>query len=367
MTELLKTGLVLSGGGAKGAYHVGVVRALAEYGIEADIISGASIGALNGSLLAASGNMKTGYERLNTVWQQLSQQSPIEVDTKSIFVPQYLVLLASFGLRFNITNIVPYMAYRTVKGIMSNYGLMPNFLETVTKKFEGKKSLLNNAPLTNIITEYLDFEALQKGTRLYVSAYKSNGGLLDLAGCIGAMLDIKNTAPSDFFCIQDLPESERQNALMASAALPLLFESQKIGSSQYTDGGQGGWKSVQGNTPITPLINEGCNLIFVSHLSDGSMWDRHDFPDTTVIEIRPQSNIKRDGFTDLVGFDAKRIPEWIEQGYTDTIACLSKIKESLVNRSNLHEAMNSQKIAEAEMLESSNKLSEAMAKLRSKK
>jgi NTE family protein len=34
MEKLIKTGLVLSGGGAKGAYHVGVVKALAEYGIK---------------------------------------------------------------------------------------------------------------------------------------------------------------------------------------------------------------------------------------------------------------------------------------------------------------------------------------------
>jgi NTE family protein len=64
---------------------------------------------------------------------------------------------------------------------------------------------------------------------------------------------------------------------MASAALPLLYESQRIGNHSYTDGGQGGWKTVQGNTPITPLVEAGCNLVIVSHLSDGSLWDRHNF------------------------------------------------------------------------------------------
>ena len=87
MTKILKTGLVLSGGGAKGAYHVGVVKALAEYRIEVDIISGASIGALNGALLATSSSMQEGYERLNEIWQSLIQQSPIKPQVKNLPIP----------------------------------------------------------------------------------------------------------------------------------------------------------------------------------------------------------------------------------------------------------------------------------------
>ena len=49
-------GLVLSGGGAKGAYEVGVWKALEDYGITDDItvISGTSVGALNAALFACS-------------------------------------------------------------------------------------------------------------------------------------------------------------------------------------------------------------------------------------------------------------------------------------------------------------------------
>lgn len=49
-----RIGLVLSGGGVKGLAHVGLLRALEEHGIEADIISGASAGALIGALYADS-------------------------------------------------------------------------------------------------------------------------------------------------------------------------------------------------------------------------------------------------------------------------------------------------------------------------
>jgi len=45
-------GLVLSGGGVKGLAHIGLLRALEEHGIEVDVISGASAGALVGALYA---------------------------------------------------------------------------------------------------------------------------------------------------------------------------------------------------------------------------------------------------------------------------------------------------------------------------
>ena len=47
-----KVGLVLSGGGAKGAAHIGVIKALEENNIPIDYITGTSIGAIIGSLYA---------------------------------------------------------------------------------------------------------------------------------------------------------------------------------------------------------------------------------------------------------------------------------------------------------------------------
>ena len=47
-----KVGVVLSGGGAKGAAHIGVIKALEENNIPIDYITGTSIGAIIGSLYA---------------------------------------------------------------------------------------------------------------------------------------------------------------------------------------------------------------------------------------------------------------------------------------------------------------------------
>ena len=48
-----KLGLALSGGGARGLAHFGVMQAMNEYGIRPDIISGTSAGAIAGAMLAA--------------------------------------------------------------------------------------------------------------------------------------------------------------------------------------------------------------------------------------------------------------------------------------------------------------------------
>ncbi|WP_180112930.1 patatin-like phospholipase family protein [Acinetobacter sp. YH12131] len=353
MTKILKTGLVLSGGGAKGAYHVGVVKALAEHEIEVDIVSGASIGALNGALLATSSSMQEGYERLNEIWQLLIQQSPIKFQVKNIPIPYYLILLASFGLRLNA---VPLMV---VQKLLAHYGIGPDF-------FKQDPSFLDNSPLTALIDKYVNWQCLQQGKQLYVSVYKSKGGMSDLMGCLAAMLSLKDTAPSDFLCVQQLPEWEWKNALMASAALPMLYESQKIGGETYTDGGQGGWKTAQGNTPITPLINAGCNLVLVSHLSDGSFWNRTVFNETTVIELRPRKLVEREGIRDLLAFNAHSINDWIEQGYTDTAVSISRIKDALNNRNELKKNMFEQKNEEQRMLESANKMQDMMEKIRMK-
>jgi NTE family protein len=183
------------------------------------------------------------------------------------------------------------------------------------------------------LDRYLDQAALNKGLPLYVSAFRSHGALSDLLRCLVAELGFIDSPDSEFIHIQSLPLNEQKNALLASAAIPLLFAPKKVNESPYSDGGLGGWQKMQGNTPITPLLHAGYKMIIVTHLSDGSLWSRQDFPDATILEIRPQSNITRDGSAkDLLGFDAKKIPSWIEQGYQDTLHCMERVKNVMQAR-----------------------------------
>lgn len=69
----MKRALVLAGGGSKGAYEVGFVKALHELGIDYQIVTGTSIGALNGCLLA-----QQDYQAMEDLWKQLDVSKVFE-------------------------------------------------------------------------------------------------------------------------------------------------------------------------------------------------------------------------------------------------------------------------------------------------
>lgn len=312
MDKPFKTGLVLSGGGAIGAYQVGVVRALIQSGASVDMIAGASIGALNGALLTSASSLQEGLSRLEAVWEQLAYSSPLEIN-----LPVWLNYLVSAGL----TLTPPGRMLIIAKQLVEKAGF---------KLSDAGGGLLSDNKLTELMNQYLTPDSLSSGIPLYVSMYETRGALTDILDSSQATLGIKDTAPSTFMHIQSLPLSEQKNALLASAALPLLFAPRTVGGKQYSDGGIGGWQKNQGNTPIQPLIDAGCQTIIVTHLSDGSLWDRHDFPNITILEIRPQSSLSRSegffsGANDLLGFHPEKINSWIEQGYQDTLICLEKL------------------------------------------
>ncbi|MDR1337000.1 MAG: patatin-like phospholipase family protein [Tannerella sp.] len=89
-------GLALSGGGAKGFAHIGVFRALEEFGIRPDIISGTSVGALMGSLFAdgySAGEIEQlfdGREFTEFAQIQLPKSGIFDSSRFSLFLEQHL-------------------------------------------------------------------------------------------------------------------------------------------------------------------------------------------------------------------------------------------------------------------------------------
>lgn len=332
MSDGMKVGLVLSGGGAKGAYQVGVLRALRELGTQIDAVSGASIGALNGGVLASAPSLDVGIARLEELWGRLAERSPIDLK-----LPSYLSLLVSAGLKMYGVGAVDVIV-RASRTAAQHYGY------EVPEAFSALDGgLLCDGQLQSLLDEYLQPENLATGLPLYISIYKSLGGLNDLAAALRAELGFADTPDSDFVHIQSQPPKQQKDILLASAAIPLLFAPRQTNGSLYSDGGQGGWQTMQGNTPITPLLEAGCNLIIVTHLSNGSPWSRQDFPNSTIVEIRPQESLSRaagplGGSRDLLGFDSEKIPSWIEQGYRDTMHCMSRVMAAGKSRHNLRQS-----------------------------
>lgn len=320
-----KVGLVLSGGGAKGAYQVGVLRYMAEAGMQVDAVSGASIGALNGAIVANAKNLTEASQHLNELWQLLANESPLKFDKKSV-VPYlgFLVLLGS--KRFSP---LVYGAMQAAKLAATHdlfEGVQP-YLDLL--KFD--KGLFEHSPIRDLIERYTSPESLQNGLPLYISAYESEDTATDLINTFAAAIGISETKASDFFHVQSFPVEQQQDIIMASAALPVLFAAQKINGKLYSDGGIGGWTKSQGNTPITPLIQQAnCTHIIVTHLTDGSFWNRYDFPDTTILEVRPKQAIAKETMVkDLLGFKADKINQWIEQGYEDAQRCIGNVAKVL--------------------------------------
>ena len=312
-----KVGLVLSGGGAKGAYHVGVLKALDELGAQVDVIAGASIGALNGAILASAPNLKIGIERLEELWDTLAESSPLSPNT-----PLYINLIVAAG------------------AVLGPAGKVLSLLAaTFTPKTE-YKALLSDEPLRKLMDKFFDENQLGKGIPLFASVYNTTGSFLSAIEIAAASLGFKDTRPPEYIHIQSLAPEQQKEALLASAALPFIFPFKQINQSTYQDGGIGGWIKNTGNTPITPILSYGVKNVIVTHLSDGSLFNRHDFPDATIIEIRPQKSFERDdglfgGIKDLLGFKPEKIKSWIDQGYEDTMHCVKRVMDATQARNEL--------------------------------
>lgn len=313
-----KFGLVMSGGGAKGAFQVGAIKALSELGVKVDGIAGASIGALNGAIVASAPSFADAAERLEEVWQTLAHLELFKLHPR---FPAYLALLAGTGL--------------TLKGGAFNNFLLRHLLidSASSRANEGSMGAFSTGPLQELLDKYLDSDSLNAGLPLYVSAYRDQGSE-SLTRVVMAELGFKENPDSEFFHVQSFPPEDQKTILLASAAIPLLFETKEINGKHYSDGGQGGWQRVQGNTPITPLIDAGFSHIIVTHLIDGSLWSRRNFPDTTIIEIRPRGQLS-DSMLDIVGFHPDKIEAWIQKGYEDTHACWERIRKSIESVNNL--------------------------------
>lgn len=343
-----KTGLVLSGGGAKGAYQVGMMKALLEMNVPVDMLAGASIGALNGGILASAPDLHTGTQRLEQVWQRLSEIYPIQMRSANElifpFVKQiapystYLTFLSSAGLsskaaRFALMMLAKHLKLNKILSSQMPFQWLQSAATMLLSGLSGSetpvKSLCSDTLLQNMLDEFLDMTQLQKSLPLYVSVFEQEGFISTLGDLTKAELLGIDNQPSVFKHIQSLPQEQQKEMLLASAAIPLLYETRQDEQGRdYSDGGQGGWLKSQGNTPIQPLIDAGCDFAIVSHLSNGALWHRHDFPQIICVEIRPNPKLDL-GAKAMFDFSADKIAQLQAAGYEDTMQQITAIRAAL--------------------------------------
>lgn len=227
-----KTALVLSGGGARAAYQVGVIKAIAEqfpkhHANPFAIISGTSAGALNAAGIAAhANNFRLGSQALLRVWGNLECEQVF----KTRLIDFISTLLDTFG---------------------KNKNKQTSF------------SLLNNDPLAELLTQVVNFKKIDKAL---------NSGLLDSL-CISAtsyqtgrsIAFYQGKDPADKMPNQRrlyVPTKLGVKHLMASSAIPFIFPARMVDGHYFSDG------AIGQTAPLSYAINFGADRIFVIGVSD---------------------------------------------------------------------------------------------------
>jgi NTE family protein len=112
----VKTAFVLAGGGSFGAIQVGMMHALAARGIEADMVVGSSVGAMNGAYYAGDPTLK-GVLQLETIWRGLQRHDvfPVTWRTLMSFFWRRDFLIPHDGLQKLIDDYLPYRDLQDAK------------------------------------------------------------------------------------------------------------------------------------------------------------------------------------------------------------------------------------------------------------
>jgi len=115
-SEFAKTAFVFAGGGSFGAIQVGMMESLARRGIGADMVVGASVGALNGAFYAGDPTVD-GVERLANIWRGLKREDvfPFSIRTLLSFLWRRDFLISHDGIRKLIDDHIPYRKLEEAK------------------------------------------------------------------------------------------------------------------------------------------------------------------------------------------------------------------------------------------------------------
>nr|WP_044200522.1 patatin-like phospholipase family protein [Oscillochloris trichoides] len=237
MSKPKKKALVLSGGGARGAYHIGVLEALVEVGWMRDgqgpdIIAGTSIGAINAAALASG----LGVARLRQIWMQMHTE---DVHRLSDDLPPLSRPLVRFLMRSVLTS--------QAHGGSAGYTLPASERAQSAQKVFGYladlfrarpfRSLLDTSPWRTTLAGWMDFARINgpAAPALLIAATDLQSGRLEV------------------FCNRSLAGRPAQQItmehLMASSSIPIVYPWTEIEGGKYWDG------AVLANTPLDPVID----------------------------------------------------------------------------------------------------------------
>jgi predicted acylesterase/phospholipase RssA len=255
----LKHAVVLSGGGADGAYEVGVMKALfsgeASFTggpVDPEVFTGTSIGAFNAALLVSHWDQHgpAAISELERVWRETLAErvnrpgngayrfraNPLEVFDPRNYLPNPLQSLAQLAQD---------SLYLGWDGLQRFVGLLQStapLAERILYLFD-LTSLVSRAPLEQTVRETIDLEHIRESRKsLIIAATNWDSGELKL---------YKNRDMTDYLGAR---------AILASAAIPGFFPPTEVGAQPFVDGG------VVLNTPLVPAIDAGADILHVIYM-----------------------------------------------------------------------------------------------------
>lgn len=249
-------GLALEGGGAKGAYHMGVAKAYLEAGHEFDAIAGTSIGALNGAVIA-QGDFENGYQ----LWEGLDARSIFDVSDE-----EYRLLMR----RKLDTVALRHLAARTKK-LIAGRGM-------------------DTRKMRRMIESVVDENKLRSAS--------ADFGLVTVS--------LTDRAPLELYK-EDIPQGRILDYLMASASFP-GFQTTVIDDKAFIDGG------LYDNCPINMLARKGYSNIVAVRTFGLGVTRKLLYPELAITTISPSEPLGG-----MMSFNPEAIRRSLSMGYYDAL------------------------------------------------
>jgi NTE family protein len=281
-----RVALVLQGGGALGAYQVGVYEALHETGLEPDWVSGVSIGAINAAIIAGNPPERR-LQRLTTFWERITERKvwgytpdgDVYRQARNWTSSLMTTLLGQPGF-FAPNPVNPWFAPAGAKAATSYY---------------------DNSPLRETLLELVDFKLLNSRICRF---------------SVGAV----NVMTGNFVFFDNETTEITPEHVMASGALPPAFPAVKIGHDYFWDGG------LVSNTPLQHLLAQDDDinaLVFQVDLFSA----RGPRPHTIQDVMSREKDIMYSSRTRQITDSFQRLQRWKKRAYN----ALVKIPEADLN------------------------------------
>ena len=262
----MKYGLALEGGGARGAYHIGAVKALLENGYEFNAVVGTSIGAINAAFIAQGD-----FDEVYNMWETLTFNDLFDLENDKV----------RNAMNMNLDmNTIKYLSKKLSKAI--------------------KEKGINTLKIRKILEDKIDEERLRKSDIQF-----------------GLVTYCLSDRTGEELLIDDMEKGEVIDYIMASSNLP-VFKRVKVNDKNYVDGG------IYDNCPVHLLEKMGIKEAIVIRT-----YKRMRIRNYKQILKRGNVSMHMiepvESLPNILNFDTQNLKEQLKLGYYDAMRAIKDL------------------------------------------